>query len=251
VLPVARCKIRVEPMICPRCGLQTPNTMAFCGHCGAVLPQLCWACGTPNPAEFRFCGRCGAALGTGRDLPAGHERPAGIGDRAALSASDPPLRRQVTVMFCDIADSVAISASLDEEDYGQIIRAYREICVRETMRAGGTITRYVGDGLLVAFGFPAAHEDDPRRAVTAGLAIAGAIRHIDGAKLPILRDPLTVRARHPHRTCYRRRFRGRGSGRNAGPARRDRQHRGQDSTECRAELGDHQCCHTPSGGPVL
>jgi predicted ATPase/class 3 adenylate cyclase len=96
-------------------------------------------------------------------------------------------RRQVTVMFSDLVGSTALSASLDPEDLREVISAY-QMCVADTVRRfGGFVARYMGDGVLIYFGYPAAHEDDAERAVRAGLALVDAV-----ATLPAP-EPLQVR----------------------------------------------------------
>jgi class 3 adenylate cyclase/predicted ATPase len=80
-------------------------------------------------------------------------------------------RRQLTVMFCDLAGSTALAERLDPEDLREILRAYQEICSKIVGRYDGHIAKYIGDGLLVYFGYPQAHEDDAQRAVHAGLEI--------------------------------------------------------------------------------
>src|SRR5215831_18595477 len=84
-------------------------------------------------------------------------------------------RRQLTVMFCDMIGSTTLSEQLDPEDLRDIIAAYRETCARVVERYEGYVARYVGDGILVYFGYPKAHEDDAERAVRAGLEIAQTI----------------------------------------------------------------------------
>ena len=86
-------------------------------------------------------------------------------------------RRQVTVMFSDLVGSTALSARMDPEDLREVISAYQK-CVAETVqRFGGFVAKYMGDGVLVYFGYPQAHEDDAERAVRAGLElIAGGER---------------------------------------------------------------------------
>ena len=77
-------------------------------------------------------------------------------------------RRQVTVMFSDLVGSTALSARMDPEDLREVISAYQK-CVAETVeRFGGFVAKYMGDGVLVYFGYPQAHEDDAERAVRAG-----------------------------------------------------------------------------------
>ena len=84
-------------------------------------------------------------------------------------------RRQVTVMFSDLVGSTALSARMDPEDLREVISAYQK-CVAETVgRFGGFVAKYMGDGVLVYFGYPQAHEDDPERAVRAGLELVAAI----------------------------------------------------------------------------
>ena len=85
-------------------------------------------------------------------------------------------RRQLTVMFCDLVGSTALSTQLDPEELREVVRAYREMCAQVIRRFDGCIARYLGDGLLVYFGYPVAHEDDVQRAVRAGLGIVEAIR---------------------------------------------------------------------------
>jgi class 3 adenylate cyclase len=88
-------------------------------------------------------------------------------------------RRQVTVMFSDLVGSTALSARMDPEDLREVISAYQK-CVAETVqRFGGFVAKYMGDGVLVYFGYPQAHEDDAERAVRAGLELVAAV---DGLK---------------------------------------------------------------------
>ena len=84
-------------------------------------------------------------------------------------------RRQVTVMFSDLVGSTALSARMDPEDLREVISAYQK-CVAETVRRfGGFVAKYMGDGVLIYFGYPQAHEDDAERAVRAGLGMVAAI----------------------------------------------------------------------------
>jgi len=87
------------------------------------------------------------------------------------AARDTAERRQVTVMFSDLVGSTALSARLDPEDLREIISAY-QTCVLETVRRfGGFVAKYMGDGVLVYFGYPQAHEDDAERAVRVSVAM--------------------------------------------------------------------------------
>jgi class 3 adenylate cyclase/tetratricopeptide (TPR) repeat protein len=84
-------------------------------------------------------------------------------------------RRQLTVLFCDLAGSTALSSRLDPEDFREVVRAYQASCAEVVGRFEGHVAQYLGDGLLVYHGYPQAHEDDPQRAVRAGLGIVQAI----------------------------------------------------------------------------
>jgi class 3 adenylate cyclase/tetratricopeptide (TPR) repeat protein len=88
-------------------------------------------------------------------------------------------RRQLTVMFCDLVGSTALSARLDPEDLREIIAAYHRTIAEIIAATDGFISRYMGDGVLVYFGYPQAHEDDAERAVRAGLGAIDAIRRLD------------------------------------------------------------------------
>ncbi|MDI3561740.1 AAA family ATPase [Bradyrhizobium sp. Arg816] len=96
---------------------------------------------------------------------------------AAISApsTSEAERRQLTVMFCDLVDSTALSSTVDPERLRQLLLAYQAACVAAIDRYDGHLAKYLGDGLLVYFGLPRAHEDDAQRAVSAGLDIVEAI----------------------------------------------------------------------------
>jgi class 3 adenylate cyclase len=95
--------------------------------------------------------------------------------RLEPKAQDTAERRQVTVMFADLVGSTALSARMDPEDLREVISGYQK-CVAETVqRFGGFVAKYMGDGVLVYFGYPQAHEDDPERAVRAGLELIQAV----------------------------------------------------------------------------
>src|SRR5215475_8751169 len=88
-------------------------------------------------------------------------------------------RRQLTVLFCDLADSTRLARQLDPEDLREVVLAYQATGVEVIQRFDGTIAQYLGDGLLVYFGYPQAHEDDARRAVHTGLALLEAMRPLN------------------------------------------------------------------------
>src|ERR1700758_1593205 len=103
------------------------------------------------------------------------------------AAKDTVERRQITVMFSDLVGSTALSARMDPEDLREVISAYQR-CVADTVRRfGGFVAKYLGDGVLVYFGYPQAHEDDAERAVRAGLEV---IAGVTALKSPV---PLQTR----------------------------------------------------------
>src|SRR5262245_58199507 len=101
-------------------------------------------------------------------------------------------RRQLTVVFCDLVDSTKLSGQLDPEEYREVVRAYQSVCIEVIQRYDGHIAQLLGDGLLVYFGYPQAHEDDAQRAVRAGLGMLAALgdlntglQHAKGVQLAI------------------------------------------------------------------
>ena len=104
----------------------------------------------------------------------------------AQTAATPPTpltpdaeRRQLTVLFCDLVDSTPLASQLDPEDLREVVRAYQEVCAKVIARFEGHIAQYLGDGLLVYFGYPLAHEDDAQRAVRAGLGMIEAVGQLN------------------------------------------------------------------------
>ena len=111
------------------------------------------------------------------DTTADHDLQAG----SPSPAPRPPEaeRRQLTVLFCDLVDSTALASRLDPEDLREVVRAYQEVCAKVIARFEGHIAQYLGDGLLVYFGYPHAHEDDAQRAVRAGRGMVEAVGQLN------------------------------------------------------------------------
>jgi class 3 adenylate cyclase/predicted ATPase len=105
----------------------------------------------------------------------------------SVSREDRAERRQVTVMFSDLVGSTALSARMDPEDLREVISAYQKCVAQTVRRCGGFVAKYMGDGVLIYFGYPRAHEDDAERAVRAGLQLIAAVTAL---KLPV---PLQTR----------------------------------------------------------
>jgi len=98
---------------------------------------------------------------------------------AATGPASAPERRQLTVMFCDLVGSTALSTRFDPEDLREVIGAYHRVVADTVARFAGFVAKYMGDGVLIYFGYPAAHEDDAERAVRAGLAVVDALQGLD------------------------------------------------------------------------
>jgi class 3 adenylate cyclase/predicted ATPase len=150
-------------MSCPSCKAEIPDGSKFCIHCGASLPLICFACRHANPPHARFCGRCGALLMAAPPSP----------------PASPAERRQLTVMFCDLVGSTALSVRLDPEDLREVIVAYQRYVAETVARFGGFVAKYMGDAVLVYFGYPRAQEHDAERAVRAALAVRGGLYERD------------------------------------------------------------------------
>jgi class 3 adenylate cyclase len=106
-----------------------------------------------------------------------------LADRAL---PDEAQRRQLTVMFCDLVGSTPLSTRLDPEELREVIGAFHRCCVEQIAKFDGVVARYMGDGMLVYFGYPQAHEDDAERAVRTGLALVGAVAQLgDGAGMAL------------------------------------------------------------------
>ena len=124
----------------------------------------CNQCANINSDGHRFCSNCGAPLTSQvPSAPAPSGSP-GEGER-----------RHLTVMFCDVVDSTALSMEYDPEDLREIIRAFQDTCVSVVKRYDGFVAQHLGDGLLIYFGYPLAHEENSERAVHAGLGIVEAL----------------------------------------------------------------------------
>jgi class 3 adenylate cyclase len=155
----------------------------------------CPSCGFENPAHAKFCGKCGTALSADRKpVPAKSRKGKGVqtpGQTIRPKTRSTPTkphvaapkaeRRQLTVMFCDLVGSTSLSERLDPEEWREVVRAYQEACAAVIERYEGHIAQYLGDGVLVYFGYPLAHEDDAARAVRAGLEIVEVLQNAENA----------------------------------------------------------------------
>lgn len=164
-------------MRCAKCRAENPEDKKFCGDCGAALENCCPSCGAENPPGKRFCGDCGAAfaasVASGPSLAGARHSTAAIPPTAArdTATSTEGERRHLTVLFSDLVGSTEIAGHLDAEDWREVAAQYQRTAAAAVTRFGGHVAKYLGDGLMVYFGWPEAHEDDAERAVRAGLAL--------------------------------------------------------------------------------
>ena len=161
-------------MRCASCHAELREGSKFCDECGAPVCAQCPSCRAENRPGAKFCSECGTKLAAGAPTaPPAQPTPSPPPQPAPSTASAE--RRQVTVMFSDLVGSTALAARMDPEDLREVISAYQK-CVAETVRRfDGFVARYLGDGVLVYFGYPRAHEDDAERAVRAGLELIAAV----------------------------------------------------------------------------
>ncbi len=154
-------------MICLRCRSENPSSLRFCRSCNTPLGYACLTCGFENPPDSKFCGGCGARLQEVRPEDALAER------------------RQLTVLFCDIVGSTELSQVLDPEDLGERVAEHQKICGEAVLAHEGHIAQYLGDGVVVYFGYPRSHEDEAQRAVRCGLDILAGVQALrDSGKFP-------------------------------------------------------------------
>ena len=174
-------------MQCPHCKTNNPDAMKFCGGCGnPIATALCANCQFSNPPSFKFCGNCGEPLAS---VSAQHHRDLNPKDICSLGGE----RRQLTVMFCDLVGSTALSRQLDPEDLNELIQTYRHACTRVIEHFDGYIAQFMGDGIMAYFGYPHAHEDDAERAVRSGLDIIQAIKQLELP--PLQHEPIKLAVR--------------------------------------------------------
>lgn len=170
-------------MNCPSCGQPNQDSAKFCAECGSPLSRACPGCGSPVSAGAKFCDQCGARLDVGGnaasptpkkiqpELPK-HLADAILRNRASLEGE----RRTVTVLFADAEGFTPLSERLDEEEVYNLIQGCSARMTQAVHRNEGTVTQFLGDGIMALFGAPIAHEDSARRAVRAGLDMLKALK---------------------------------------------------------------------------
>lgn len=180
-------------MNCSCCGLEVQSGFAFCPKCGTKQPNACPGCGFPCAPDFAYCPKCGAFVA---EVPTGGQASARTSPTTLpIRSSSPPLvptedaqaafrapsdkidseanRRTITVLFADLSGFTAMSERLDPEVMQTLQNELFEELTAAVQSFGGFVDKFIGDALLALFGAPAAHEDDPERAVRAALDMIG------------------------------------------------------------------------------
>jgi len=175
-------------MECPACTTENPEGAKFCLNCGAKMILTCTECGTELPPGAKFCHECGAQVfDTAADPEVGITSdtlteslqrlvPQAYAERLReASGKLGHERRLVTILFSDVKGSTAMAVELDPEDVMEIMNEVFPVLIEPVYKYEGTLARLMGDAVLALFGAPISHEDDPERAIRAGLEIvAGA-----------------------------------------------------------------------------
>ncbi len=163
-------------LICSNCGHENRPDRNYCSNCGSELIIICPVCRSSNKPGDRYCGECGKPLtefsqsAVQQDLrlktPA-HLAAKIIRDRSVLEGE----RRIVTVLFADAAGFTPISENLNEEQLYRLMQDFVDRMIESIHQFEGTVTQFLGDGIMAIFGAPVAHEDSAKRAVSASLTM--------------------------------------------------------------------------------
>src|ERR1700730_7122242 len=159
-------------MRCAKCHNENLDDAAFCAECGAKLELVCPSCTVANGPGSKFCRKCGAPLTASGNAPASESPPIPAREIAGE-------RRHLTVLFCGLAGSTAFAARLDPEEGRETVAGYHRAAAEAIVRFGGHVAKYLGDGVMAYFGWPAAHDNDAERAARAGLVILEAIEKLN------------------------------------------------------------------------
>ena len=177
-------------MQCRLCQHDNRADARFCGECGQALWLTCAACGKHHAPTAKFCDGCGAALAaaeaSNEPAPTSTPTPSRHAARPMLRDYTPPHlaqkilqshaalegeRKQVTVLFCDMANSTELAQRLGADAMHDLLNQFFALALAEVHRLEGTINQFLGDGFMALFGAPVAHEDHVRRALMAALGL--------------------------------------------------------------------------------
>ncbi|MDI3337208.1 adenylate/guanylate cyclase domain-containing protein [Defluviimonas aestuarii] len=165
---------------CPNCDTQNPERAKFCQECGTSIAPRCPECRSEISPNAKFCVNCGTSVASNSAAQPAPPQIRAPQDRTKDDPEQTAERRQLTVLFSDLVGSTAISEALDPEDYRELIAHYRAVVTGIVEQYNGHVANFVGDGVVVYFGYPVAHEGSAYAAVLAALEIAEAAPAIAG-----------------------------------------------------------------------
>jgi class 3 adenylate cyclase/predicted ATPase len=156
--------------------------------------MICPNCNFENPEQFKFCGECGTRIVDIVPEPSSElniqEKSINLHPEFHYVDAE---RRHITVMFCDMVGSTQLSEQLDPEDFRQILHVYQDTCVYVVNQFEGHLAQYLGDGVLIYFGYPEAHADDSQRAIRCGLEILDELGRINELQTQFKGIKLSIR----------------------------------------------------------
>src|SRR5918911_1563049 len=163
-------------MLCPNCQTENEPGRKFCGECGSPLARVCPSCGAANTPTVKFCGECGTALTSATSAPARESGSVPAGPSVTGISQVPAAeRRLVSVLFADLVGFTTLSEHRDPEEVRELLSRYFDTARELIARYGGVVEKFIGDAVMAVWGAPVAHEDDPERAVRAGLELVDAV----------------------------------------------------------------------------
>ena len=151
-------------MDCPQCGAGNADERKFCADCGAPLALACSGCGFQNQSGARFCGGCG--------------KPLDVAQEPSAAPSLGGERRQVTILFADLAGFTELSTEIDAEEVHGLVSRFFAAADDIVEQYGGTVDKHIGDAVMALFGAPIAHGDDPLRALRAACDMHTALAEV-------------------------------------------------------------------------
>lgn len=159
-------------MRCPQCETENLEGAKFCQECGSPFQLRCSGCGAALPTTAKFCIECGRASAHSTTLTPSVATPRHLAEKILRSKGTiEGEHKQVTVLFADVKESMALAETVDSELWYRILAAFSGILSDGVHRFEGTVTQYSGDGIMALFGAPIAHEDHAQRACFAALAL--------------------------------------------------------------------------------
>ncbi len=158
-------------MKCPECQFKNPEGMKFCVECGKKLELLCAKCGSSNSPDFKYCGECGTAIEPEDKKPSSTAEHDSLPSPQSKATSIDGERKHATILFSDLSGYTAMSEKLDPEKVKDIMECIFTAAGEIADKYNATVEKFFGDEVMIIFGVPKAHEDDPVRAINVALKI--------------------------------------------------------------------------------